>query len=139
MGLSRSALITKVKVMNSAKLARIAMGVLATAGALSAVQISYVHITGIEDCPSIGPIPACYLVLAGYLAMLVATAAMQPKLFVAGLIPVLGLATMGVGAELLSDNPVCPQTADGIPKCYFSFGMAGVLTLLGWLVFRKPA
>lgn len=120
---------------------RLLAGGLALYGAYVAFGISQVHLTGVERCPTIGPVPACYLVFAGYLAMLFAMIRPINWLFLTGWIPVFLLAAAGVAGEIFSDAPVCPQTDGGIPKSYFSFGISLVLGFLGWMAlwFKKGA
>lgn len=86
----------------------------------------------------VGPVPACYLVLAGYMAMLISVTISNRAMFIVGLVPVFLLATTGVVGEIISAEPVCPQTADGIPKCFFSFGIASALAVMGLMLFRSP-
>lgn len=123
--------------MPRSNILRLLAGALALYGAYAAFGVSHVHRIGVEACPTIGPVPACYLVLAGYLAMLLAMVRPTKWLFLIGWLPVFLLASAGVAGEILSDSPVCPQTESGIPKCYFSFGISLVLGLLGWMALRS--
>lgn len=116
--------------MHSSTLVRMLIGGLALYGAVAAFSISERHMSGVEDCPFLGPVPACYVVLAGYSVMLLSVLRPMKWLFLVGWLPVFLLATAGVTSELFSDQPVCPRTAGGIPKCYFSFALSGTLGLL---------
>lgn len=122
--------------MEKSVILRILTAILALYGAYAAFTISQLHMSGAEACPTLGPIPACYLVLAGYLAMLLAAIRPMKRLFIIGWLPVFLLASSGVAGEILSDSPVCPQTLAGFPKCYFSFALASVLAALGIALFR---
>ncbi|MEP1420755.1 MAG: hypothetical protein ABJK59_03170 [Erythrobacter sp.] len=112
---------------------------MALLGAWSAGEISYQHLFGEETCPELGSIPACFVVLAGYAAIVWAGITKQKTMLLLGWIPVFALAALGASFELLSVDPVCPQTANGIPKCYISLAVAASLGMLGWVsVFRAP-
>lgn len=116
---------------------RIFAGGLALYGAYAAFGISQVHLASVKPCPVIGPLPACYVVLAGYIAMLLAVIRPTKWLFLTGWLPVFLLAASGVTGEIVSDVPVCPQTDGGIPKCYFSFGISLILGFAGWIALRN--
>jgi len=121
--------------VNKHFLLKIVIAGLALYGLISVFGISRLHFNGCEDCPKIGPIPACYVVLLGYTAMLVSALKPMKLLFLIGWLPVFLLAASGVGAEILSDVPVCPQTEGGIPECYFSFALSVILGLLAVVYF----
>ncbi len=123
--------------MERSSVLQLLAGTLALYGAYAAFGISQVHLAGVEPCPTIGPVPACYIVFAGYVAMLSAMIRSTKWLFLIGWLPVFLLAASGVMAEIISDVPVCPQTDGGIPKCYFSFGISLILGLLGWMALRS--
>ena len=94
--------------------------------------------TGVEDCPMLGPLPACYVVGASYTAMAIA-AIVAPsrllRLFLIGWTPVFLLALTGTSLEL-SGTPTCPRTSNGIAMCYLSLTIALVL-LPTFLVARR--
>lgn len=117
-------------------LARWAVAALALYGVMAAFSISQLHMSGVQACPSLGSMPACYVVLLGYGAMLLSAVRPMPWVFFAGWLPVFLLAALGVGSEILSTEAVCPQTAGGIPKCYFSFALSVLLGLLAWVFLR---
>lgn len=122
-------------------LLRIAILLLSGLGVFSAGSISFSHWTGVESCPVIVFIPACYIVLLAYSAIIFA---MMPglkrtkALFIVGWVPVLMLASIGVVGELTSTLQ-CPHTKAGIPKCYFSAALALIIGMLGLVLFRSRA
>ena len=116
------------------RLLQIFIAGLASYGLVAAFGISRLHFSGAEECPTIGPLAACYAVVVGYAAML--SSAIRPSkwVFLAGWLPVFMLASIGVGGEMFSDIQVCPRTSGGIPKCYFSFVLAAIHGFSGWLL-----
>ena len=129
--------------LNSRNGMRAGLFVLALAGCVSAADIAYTHLVGIEACPTIGPVPACYVVAVGYLAIAFSALRRNGTLFVLGWMPVIAFATMGVTVELASSTPICPSTESGIPKCFISLALAAAIGVLGWLTLmnsqQKPA
>lgn len=119
--------------MDRLAISKLALLTLAMFGVWSAAEISYAHFFQQEECPAIGPIPACYIVLAGYLAMLGGGWRSSRAVFVIGWVPVFLLAAAGVFAEVVSESAICPRTASGLPKCFVSLGVAMLLGLLGWI------
>jgi len=89
------------------------------------------ELNGINACPMLGPLPACYLVGFGYVAMAVA-AIYSPRtltvLFLLGWTPVFLLALSGSTMEILGHN-TCPTSPAGTPLCYYSLTVASVLLL----------
>ena len=84
---------------------------------------------GLDSCPDIGPLPACYLVGLCYAAMALAALAAPRRLFwlfIAGWVPVFLLALGGTTLEL-SGRPTCPPSPTGLPMCYFSLAIACLL------------
>ncbi len=87
------------------------------------------ELNGIDACPMLGPIPACYLVGIGYFAMAVAVIFSPRKLtvlFLLGWTPVFLLALSGSTLEILGYN-TCPTSPAGTPLCYFSLFVASLL------------
>lgn len=87
------------------------------------------ELNGIDTCPMLGPIPACYLVGFGYVAMAAAVIFSPRKLtvlFLLGWTPVFLLALSGSTMEILGYN-TCPTSPAGIPLCYFSLTVATLL------------
>jgi hypothetical protein len=96
------------------------------------VPISVTQFQTGDACPSIGPIPACYLVTACYAAIgISATFWFRPKdlLFAFGAVPVIGLALIGTTSELFG-IPTCPRSESGFPLCYTSLMIGMSVTLL---------
>ncbi|MGH1478024.1 MAG: hypothetical protein ACRBM6_04725 [Geminicoccales bacterium] len=90
-------------------------------------------------CPTLGAIPACYLVMICYVAMAV-SAVMAPRrlswLFLLGWLPVFLLALTGSTMEILG-RETCPQSPTGIPMCYYSFLIASMLIPAFWVAYRR--
>ena len=77
-------------------------------------------------CPHLGPVPACHLVTAAYAAVLLTALQRRlwnPIVFMVAWLPIFALAATGSGLELMG-HETCPKTSGGIPKCYFSLGLA---------------
>jgi len=87
------------------------------------------ELRGVNACPMLGPIPACYPVGFGYLLMAVA-AIFSPRrlmvLFLLGWAPVFLLALSGSTMEIMG-RPTCPASPAGTPLCYFSLAVATLL------------
>jgi len=87
------------------------------------------QLNGIDACPMLGPLPACYLVGFGYVAMAVAVIFSPCRLtvlFLLGWAPVFLLALSGSTMEILGHN-TCPTSPTGTPLCYFSLVVATLL------------
>ena len=123
--------------MNGHTVLRAVAALMAAYGAYAALGISISHVGGTEPCPTIVGVPACIVVLIGYLAVLLAIIKPHRWMFFAGCLPVFLLAASGVAGEMMSDSPVCPQTDTGIPKCYFSFGLSLMLGLAGYFITKR--
>ena len=109
-----------------------------TLGLYGAASVSYTTITGTAPCPSVGFVPACFVVFIGYLLMLIASIAILQqrqlnRLFFIGWTPVFLLAFIGSLFEL-SNGATCPKSNSGLPLCYVSLSFAlvviGLYTLL---------
>ncbi len=101
------------------------MGGLGVIGLLGVAPIAYRHAMGVETCPMLGPVPACYIVLLGYaltVASVFAGVRFRTTVFVAGWTPVFGLALMASGFEVLG-NEVCPRGTYSIPTCFYSLAL----------------
>jgi len=98
------------------------------------------QLRGLEACPLLGPVPACYLVFAGYIAMGVSVV-LQPLrsgwLFLSGWLPVFLFALTGTSLELLG-RPTCPRSAADVPLCFFSLAIASVL-LAAFILARRTS
>jgi len=104
-------------------------------GVIAGLQLTMDHLKTGEVCPVLGPIPACYIVLFGYLCVFL-TAIFYRKakvnvLFYIGWMPVLVLAFSGVVMEL-TRGEICPAGPAEIPQCFFSLAMA----IAAWILFR---
>jgi len=121
------------------QLARFALLAIALFGAYVGISLSLSHMNTGETCPTLGPLPACYLVAIGYSLVALSTiSAVKPwtrNIFFLGWTPVALLAGMGVALEL-AGRETCPQGAGGIPQCFYSFLMAMICLLL-FMAFRK--
>ena len=114
------------------KMARAAIVVLATIGLGGIAPIAYQQLSGERACPALGPVPACYVVLLGY--GLIATSALlawrfRPLVFLAGWGPLFLLALIGSSLELFGQQ-VCPRSSAGIPACFLSFLLLGLLAVI---------
>ena len=112
------------------------------------VPIIFRQWQGIETCPALGMLPACYLVFTGYSIILLSAivSVMLPpthrswhstRLFLFGWSPVFIMALYGTSLELLG-QPTCPRTSLDIPLCFFSLVIACVL-LAGFMLTRQPS
>ena len=117
---------------------RIAIITLVALGLWGVGGISFTHWAGQTPCPTIGLIPACYIIFVGYGLVLVS---MYPNLktslgvFLIGWVPVISLALVGVIGELTSMLH-CPISEVGIPKCYFSAALSLLIGLLYWRFYK---
>jgi hypothetical protein len=111
------------------------MAALAFLGAFAAFDISYAQWTGTAACPSLGIVPACYVVLAGYGLILLSDILLSRVIFLIGWIPVFLLAAGGSISELLFTTPVCPRTKSGIPQCYLSLALVIIIGISGLYLF----
>jgi len=89
----------------------------------------------------LGPVPACYLVFAGYIAIGVSVA-LEPLrsgwIFLSGWLPVFLFALSGASLELLG-RPTCPRSDSDVPLCFFSLAIASALLAAFILARRKPS
>jgi len=95
----------------------IALWVLLFIGFAYAVLVSYRNLSG-DPCPSIGPVPACYLVLISYalmiLSLIVSRNGGKQYLFAAGWGVAFIFAAMGSALEFFTPGGgVCPSSAGG--------------------------
>jgi hypothetical protein len=98
---------------------------LASMGLLGVSRIVWAQIVHANGCPSLGPIPACYLVMLGYLLILISTLISEKwrfTLFSLGWLPLFGLAATGTVLEIMG-REVCPKAQFGLPACYFSLAI----------------
>ena len=106
-------------------------------GLLGVVPVSIDTWTETKLCPTVGIVPACYVVLTGYFLMLLAIILQKKELFLTGWLPVFLLAAAGSISELLG-REVCPRNAANIPLCYFSLVLALLIAVafFGWYKSR---
>lgn len=106
-------------------------------GFYEAFKISHIHFNTVESCPTIGLIPACYVVLISYGLMGLAWISVLflkkyvPVLFWIGFTPTFLLALTGVTGEIFGFVE-CPETASHFPKCFISLGFVVVIGAL-WI------
>lgn len=82
-------------------------------------------------CPSLGPVPACYVVLAAYVFLLVSALLVQPwraYVFVPAWLLVFVIAALATGFELFMPN-TCPTSMIAVPSCFLSLAMAFLLAI----------
>ena len=119
---------------------RVIVALLAAIGLAGVLPVSLAELSSGAACPHLGPIPACHVVAIAYSAVLLSVLhprLWHPSLFLSGWLPIFLLAAMGSVSELLGLD-VCPKTASGgIPKCFFSLGLAVALILPVLLHFAK--
>ncbi|MEP3296798.1 MAG: hypothetical protein ABJO27_10025 [Pseudoruegeria sp.] len=116
---------------------------------LGLVAVSVIVLTGIvpisvaqmqsgDVCPIIGGIPACYIVTLCYAAIGLSAALWRKpndRIFLAGVVPVIGLALIGTSAELWG-TPTCPRSDTGCPLCYTSL-FVGVAIAVTYFILRR--
>lgn len=110
---------------------RIIIAALALFGFIGVVPVSLAEFSSGGACPHLGPIPACHLVLLAYgtaLLTVLHSRLWSPWVFLLAWFPIFALAATGSGLEFLGHD-TCPKTTGGIPKCYFSLGLAIALVL----------
>lgn len=118
---------------------RIAVGLIALIGLFGVLPVSYAELRSAQSCPHLGPVPACHLVSIAYLAVglsVISRVTWRPSIFIAAWSVIFALAAIGTGLELTGAGE-CPKTQRGIPKCYFSLGLASLLFIP--LVFHYAA
>ena len=111
----------------------------AAIGVFGVAGISYRQFTGLSQCPQLGILPACYIVLICYASMLLAAFRRTPIMswfFWIGWLGAFAMAITGTGLELAGIE-TCPRTGDDTPTCYFSLAIAMVLALLFVLSSEK--
>ena len=116
---------------------RITLLLLAGLGTLAGAQLSLSHLETGQTCPLIGALPACFVVLAGYCSVLLATVWYRMtfawQLFLLGWVPVFVLASVGVVTEIVNGG-ICPEGPFGVPQCFFSLAMIAACIALFWKV-----
>lgn len=108
---------------------RVIIAGLAIVGLAGVLPVSLAELSTGGACPHLGPVPACHLVSLAYAAALgcvLHRSLWNPWVFAIAWFPIFALAATGSGLELMG-HETCPKTAGGIPKCYFSLGLAAAL------------
>jgi hypothetical protein len=108
---------------------------------MSVFPIVQLHWSKQVSCPTIGVIPACYLVFLGYVGILLSvlltlffkTFSKNNVLFLISWLIVSLFAVMGVFGEF-TNLWHCPKTTTGIPKCFLSASVALIIGGLFWRV-----
>lgn len=108
---------------------RAIIGVLAVTGLAGVLPVSWAELSTHTACPHLGPVPACHVVSVAY-AVVLATS-LHSRLwntwvFLGAWLPLFLLAAAGSGLEL-AGHGTCPQTENGIPKCFLSLALATAL------------
>ena len=122
-----------------ALIARSVIILLSAYALVSVFPIVHLHWNEEVSCPTIGFIPACYLVLVGYAGILLSVVLpMVMKaftkaniIFLVNWLVVSLFALMGIFGEV-TGLWHCPQTESGTPKCFFSAGLALIIGVLYW-------
>jgi hypothetical protein len=120
------------------KLARLSILLVCVLALYRLFPVVVEHTRGLEACPLLGPVPACYLVFIGYIAMgvsVVLESLWSGGIFLLGWLPVFLFALSGTSLELLG-RPACPRSATDIPLCFFSLAIASVL-LAAFILARR--
>lgn len=120
------------------KLARLSLFFLAVVGVAGVAPIALEQFLSRATCPALGPLPACYVALAGYCLMAASvfvSTALGSALFVSGFVPVFGLALFGSSMELFGHD-ACPKSSGNVPLCFYSLALASSLAAL-FIIDRK--
>ena len=119
------------------------LGIVAVAGLvlIGLVPVVLNEWRGIEACPRLGAVPACYVVGLGYSLMAVAVIFAPRRLtalFLLGWAPVFAMAFIGSTMEILG-RPTCPVSSTGTPMCFYSLAVASTLLPAFWVSRRLAA
>ncbi len=119
------------------------LGIIAVAGFVlnGLVPVVLNEWRGIEACPRLGAVPACYVVGLGYSLMAVAVIFAPRRLtalFLLGWAPVFAMAFIGSTMEILG-RPTCPVSPTGTPMCFYSLAVASTLLPAFWVSRRLAA
>jgi len=105
---------------------------IAAVGVFGIARISMGQFTGQAQCPQLGDLPACYVVLACYTLILISAvlrSAIPSWIFWIGWLGVFAMAMTGTVLEI-AGMQTCPRTGGGTPTCFYSLGLAILLALL---------
>jgi len=98
------------------------------------------QLRGLEACPLLGPVPVCYLVFIGYIAIglsVILAPSRSGWIFMFGWLQVFLFALLGTSQELLG-RPTCPRSASDVPLCFFSLAIASALFAV-FILARRTA
>ncbi len=110
---------------------RVIVAALALFGLFGVLPVSLAELSASGACPHLGDLPACHLVSLAYGTVLLTVLHRRlwnPWVFLLAWLPIFSLAAMGSSLELLGHG-TCPKTESGLPKCFFSLGLAVALFL----------
>ena len=108
---------------------RAVIGLLALIGLAGVLPVSLKELSTGVACPHLGLIPACHIVSLAYATVLLTVlhrCLWNPWLFLIAWLLIFLPAAAGSGLEL-TGHETCPRTDSGIPKCFFSLGLAVTL------------
>ncbi len=112
---------------------RAALWLLLAIGLYGALSVSYTTITGTAPCPDLKGLPICFVVAAGYLAMIVSQTGLckrnSNKMFLAGWLVVFLIAVLGTLLEIIKGDS-CPTSDSGFPLCYLSLAVSVLVFVL---------
>lgn len=108
----------------------------------SIIPISVSQLREGGACPILAGVPACYVVTVAYSLIAVGTLAtfnMARWLYLAGITPIVGLASAGSALEWFG-VPTCPRSPSGLPLCYASLILGLILlgAILAVLWIERP-
>lgn len=113
---------------------------LVSIGLIGALRVSNSTWTTDNDCPSLGSIYICYVVLSGYVLIAIALITRMPlknHLFYAGWLPVFLFAITGTTLEVVNGQ-TCPRSDSGLPMCFVSLALTVAILAL-FLLINKMA
>ncbi len=116
------------------------IGLISLVGAISIAPLSISTFTGGEKCPSLFNIPACYIVFAGFVTMVIFSFLKKKFIFFIGWTPVAFIAFFA-SLKQYSQGNTCPLSSSGVPLCYYSLSVC-LLVLLNftlWFYFKEKA
>ena len=118
--------------MAATNIARVGLFLLGMIGVIGVAPIAWQQFTGAMACPALGLVPACHIVLIGYLLVVISVflaSKIRTVVFLVGWVPLFVLALSGSGLELFVHD-TCPRTSGGIPTCYLSLGLLVILGVI---------
>lgn len=114
---------------------RLLLAFVAMLGLIPAAFLTGEHLSTGTACPLIGPLPACFLVFAGYGLIFYSAMAWGWKrhaAFLVGWSPVAVLAILATILEI-ANGPVCPHAFGFLPQCFLSL-LLSVLVGAVWVI-----